>query len=104
MQNNPVFQRVLAYVDKNNVTRAQIEAATKSQIERVMWPPDGVRPAGDNTRVESVLKALAHVYRARQREARVAAIIERLKAEYPAVNVSAVGDGQYLVTIGDGDE
>jgi len=95
---------VLNYIDQNNVSRAQVEAATAKQILRVMFPPDGVRPAGDNTEVASVLKALAHVYRERRREARVAAIIARLQAEYPTLAVASVGDGQYLVTIGDGDE
>ena len=104
MRNNPVFLRVLKYVDNNNLSKAQIMAASDDQILRVMFPPDGVRPKGDFTVLASVKKALRHVYRERLREARVAAIIKRLQVEYPAVNVSAVGDGQYLVTIGDGDE
>ena len=103
MRNNPAFQRVLKYVDAYQLTKAQIMAASDAQILRVMFPPNGVRPKGDFTVLASVKKALAGVYRERLHEARVLAIIDKLVAAYPSIIVTAVGDDQYLVTIGDAE-
>ena len=103
MRNNPAFLRVVDYITENNVTKAQIMAASDAQFESVMFPPDGVRPEGDHTRVASVKAALAHIYRERKQAARVADIIARIEGAYPGVTVESQGDGKYLVTVGGDD-
>jgi hypothetical protein len=104
MRNNDVFLRVLAYIDTNNIPKAQIMAATDEQFLAVMFPPDGERPADDFTHISAIKRALAHVYRERKQVARVDDLIARLTSQYPQVSVVSQGSGQYLVTIGDGDE
>ena len=103
MRNNPAFIRVVDYITTNNITKAQILAASDAQFLAVMFPPDGVRPEADYTRVDSIKKALAHVYRERKQAARVADILSRIESEYPGVTVESLGDGKYLVSVGSDD-
>jgi len=103
LRNNPVFLRVLNYITDNNITKNQIMNATNQQFLNVMYPPDGIRPEGDYTQIQSIKRALAHIYRERKQAARVADIISRIESEYPGVFVEFQGDGKYLVNVGGDD-
>ena len=104
MRNNAAFLRLVDYIDANGISKAQILAASDERILEEMFPPDGERPSDDHTTVPAALECLKHIYRERKQATRVQNFIDKLKADHPDIVVAAVGDGQYLVTIGDGDE
>lgn len=104
LRNNPVFQRVADYITTNNITKSAIMDVSDAQFLAVMFPPDGIRPAGDYTRISSVKAGLRHVYRERKQAARVQDVILKLQTAYPGVTVESLGNGQYLVTISGDDE
>jgi hypothetical protein len=103
MRNNPAFKRAEEYMTANNVPKEQVMGASDASLLVVMYPPDGVRPDGDYTRVSAVKRALAHVYRERLQSERVSDIRSLILVSFPNATFASRGDGDYLVRLGDDD-
>ena len=104
MRNNPAYLRVLAYIDTNNVTKAQIMAATAAQVRGIMWPDtDGVKPEGEHATPVLVRRALAHEYRERLESKTRQDVVDNVGAAIGRIIelVEAQGERRYLVTFGE---
>ena len=88
MRNNPCFLRVLTWIDNNNKTKAEVDAATDAQILGVME-----RPSGDHTRVDSVRACLVHVFRERKHAAQLVEMRDLVRTVFPNATAEITSDG-----------
>lgn len=103
MRNDPALQRVLQYADDNNLTWAQVEAATWAQIALIAFPPSGVIPVGYKAYTWAAFgRCLKGIYIERQRAARRQQVIDWLAAQGVVVDeIDVQGDGWFRVHIQD---
>ncbi len=103
LRNDGAFIRVLAYIDANNVTKAQIMAASDASILAIMWPDtSGVKPATEHATSELVKRALKHVYRERLQAQRMLDIETHIEATMgiEVESVQSFGECEYLIRLG----
>lgn len=103
MRNNIAFQRILAYINENNITKAQIQAATDQQILNIMYPPSGIKPVDNHATPELVKRCLWIEYQNRKEALRKQNIIDLLEANL-GIDIESVeiqGNRQYLITLGE---
>lgn len=103
MRNNPAFLRVLAYIDANNVTKAQIMAASDAQILAIMFPDTGgVKPATEHATPELVKRALKWTFLQRKQAQRMEDIETHLESALGVEieSVRVIGEREYAVRLG----